>query len=55
MPYLGLLHQSPCSRLLLTRTSTGDNQTQFWLRLCGLGVHFVPFLGQSSSGDQVLG
>ena len=29
--------QSPCSRPLLTRTSTGDTQTQFWLSLCGLG------------------
>ena len=39
--------QSPCpgSRPLLTRTSTGDTQTQFWLSLCGLGMHFVPFPG----------
>ena len=30
--------QSPCpwSRPLLTRASTGDSQTQFWLRLCGV-------------------
>ena len=26
----------PCSRPLLTRTSTGDTQTQFWLSLCGV-------------------
>ena len=44
----------PCGRPLLTRTSTGDTQTQFWLSLCGLGMHFVPFLGLSSSGNQVL-
>ena len=35
--------QSPCSRPLLTPTSTGDIQTQFWLSLCRLGVNFVPF------------
>ena len=29
--------QGPCSRPLLTRTSTGNTQTQFWLSLCGLG------------------
>ena len=34
---------------------TGDTQTRFWLSLCGLGMHFVPFPGLSSSGDQVLG
>ena len=45
----------PCGSPLLTRTSAGDTQTQFWLSLCGLGVHFVPFPGLSSSGDQVLG
>ena len=28
--------QSPCGRPLLTRTSTGDTQTQFWLNLCGV-------------------
>ena len=27
--------QSPCGRLLLTRTSKEDTQTQFWLSLCG--------------------
>ena len=27
---------SPCSRPLLTRTSTGDSQTQFCLSLCGV-------------------
>ena len=47
--------QSPCSRSLLTCSSTGDTQTQFWLGPCGLGVHFVPFPGLNSSGDQVLG
>ena len=47
--------QSPCDRLFLTCTSKGDTQTQFWLSLCGLGMHFVPFPGLSSSGDQVLG
>ena len=26
----------PCSSPLLTRTSTGDAQTQFWLSLCGV-------------------
>ena len=38
MPYQGLLHPEPfpCSRPLLTRTSTGDTQTQFWLSLCGV-------------------
>ena len=49
--------QSPCpwGRPLLTHTSTGDTQTQFWLSLCGLGMHFVHFPGLSSSSDQVLG
>ena len=47
--------QSPCGRLLLICTSTRDTQTQFWLSLCGLGVHFVPFPGLISSGDQGLG
>ena len=46
---------SPCGRPLLTCTSTGDTQTQSWLSLCGLGVHFAPFPGLSSSGDQVFG
>ena len=32
--------QSPCSRPLLTHTSTGETQTQFWLSLCGLGMRF---------------
>ena len=38
MPYPGLLHPEPCScgSPLLTRTSTGDTQTQFWLSLCGV-------------------
>ena len=26
----------PCGRPLLTRTSAGDTQTQFWLSLCGV-------------------
>ena len=26
----------PCGSPLLTRTSTGDTQTQFWLSLCGV-------------------
>ena len=47
--------QSPCGRPLLTCTSTGDTQTQFWLSLCGLGEHFVPFPGLSISGHQALG
>ena len=46
--------QSPCSRSLLTHTSTGDTQTQFWLNLSGLGMLFVPFPGLSTLGDQVL-
>ena len=41
----------PCGRPLLTRTSMGDAQTQFWLSLWGLGVHFVPFPDLSSSGN----
>ena len=41
----------PCSRPLLTCTSAGDTQTQFWLSLCGLGVRFVPFSRLSSSGE----
>ena len=45
----------PCGKPLLTHTSTGDTHTEFWLSLCGLGMCFVPFLGLSSSGDQVLG
>ena len=36
-------------------TSTRDTQTQFWLSLCGLGMHFVPFPDLSSSADQALG
>ena len=47
--------QSPCLRPLMTCTFTGDTQTLLWLSLCGLDVHFVPFPGLSSSGDQVLG
>ena len=38
MPHQGLLHAEPfpCSRPLLTHTSTGDTQTQFWLSLRGV-------------------
>ena len=38
MPYPGLLHPEPllCSSPLLTRTPTGDTQTQFCLSLCGV-------------------
>ena len=46
--------QSPCSRPLVTHTSIGDTQTQFWHSLCGLSICFMPFPGLSSSGDQVL-
>ena len=45
----------PCGRLLLTHTSTGDTQTQFWLSLCGLGLCFMPFPVLSTSGNHVLG
>ena len=45
----------PCGRPLLTRTSTVDTQTQFWLSFCGLVMHFMPFPGLNNSGDQVLG
>ena len=48
--------QRPCpAGPLLIRTSTGDTQTQFWLSLSELGMHFVPFPDLSSSADQVLG
>ena len=47
--------ERPCGRRLLTHTSTGDTQAQLWFSLCRLGVHFVPFPGLSSSGNQVLG
>ena len=38
LPYPSLLHSEPlpCGSPLLTRTSTGDAQTQFCLSLCGL-------------------
>ena len=55
MPYQVCCAQSPCGSPLLTHTPTRDTQTQFWLNLCGLGEHFVPFPGLSISGDQVLG
>ena len=47
--------QSPCSRPLMTCTFTRDTQTLFWLSLCVLSMHFVPFPGLSSSGGQVFG
>ena len=31
----------PCSRPLLTRTSAGDTQTQFWLSLCGVSGSWI--------------
>ena len=43
MPYPGLLDPEPLP--LLTHTSTGDTQTQFWFSLGGLGMRFVPFPG----------
>ena len=38
MPHPGLLHPEPCpcGSPLLTRTSTGDAQTQFCLSICGV-------------------
>ena len=35
---IGVFQQSPCpcDRPLLTRTSTGNTQTQFWFSLCGV-------------------
>ena len=47
--------QRCCNRPLLTCTSTGDTQTQFWPTLYVLGMCFMPFPGLSSSGNQVLG
>ena len=47
--------RAPRRRPLLTRTSAVDTQSQFWLSLCRLGMHFVPFPGLSSSANQVLG
>ena len=40
MPHPGLLHPEPLphGRPLLTHTSTGDTQVQFWLSLCGLFI-----------------
>ena len=57
MPYPGLLHPEPLplQQAILTRTSSGDTQTQFWLSLCGLGVRFAPFPDVGSSDDQVFG
>ena len=31
----------PCSSPLLTHTSSGDTQTQFYLSLCGVAVYFL--------------
>ena len=38
MPYSGLLYPKPCpcDRPLLTCTSSGNTQTQFWFSLCGV-------------------
>ena len=36
MSYPDLLHPCPCSSPLLTHTSSGDTQTQFWPSLCGV-------------------
>ena len=44
----------PLQQAMLTCTSTGDTQTQFWPSLNGLGMHLVPFPGLRSLGDQVL-
>ena len=39
----------PCGRPLLTHTSTGDTQTQFWLSLCGVsGSWYTQSLFQPS-------
>ena len=46
LPQEGLCHTQvcctqspcPCSSPLLTHTSTGDTQTQFWLSLCGVSA-----------------
>ena len=32
----------PCGRPLLTRTSSGDTHTQFWLSLCGASGSWCP-------------
>ena len=43
----------PCSSLLLTHTSAGDSQTQFWFSLCGVSgscVHKVCMRPPSVSG-----
>ena len=45
----------PCGRPLLTRTSTGDAQTQFFLSLCGVlgpGAHKVYLSPLSFSGSE---
>ena len=55
IPYTGLLHAEPLWKATATRPTTGDTRTQFWLSLCGLGEHFVPFPGLRSSGNQEIG
>ena len=55
MPCPGLLHSEPLWQATADLTSPGGTQTQFWLSLGQFGMHFVPFPGLSSSGNQVLG
>ena len=55
MPNPCLLHPEPLWQATANPYLQGDTQTQFWLSLWGLGVHFVPFPGLRSSGNQVLG
>ena len=38
----------PCGRPLLTRTSSGDTQTQFWLSLCGVSWSWFTHLFEPS-------
>ena len=50
LPQEGLCHTQvyytqslcPCSSPLLTHTSVGDTQTQFWLSLCGVSESWCP-------------
>ena len=55
MPCPDLLHSEPLWQAIADLTSPGGTQTQFWLSLGQFGMHFVPFPGLSSSGNQVLG
>ena len=57
MPYPGLLHPELLS---LWQATAGPylqrrNSDTVLAQACGLGMCFVPFLGQSSLGNQVLG